>query len=145
MGYFALPPSLPSSAWAADDLRGLDLPSWLALAFAFLAVPLPWPFFSVIIASVMRGGNVRSALPFQTGGVPSWKAPLPGPGTRRPWGVGRRRPETEVEDARIDEKTGRLRGRGGQTAVSASRSRDEAGSQIALPCAWPHSARKAGR
>lgn len=51
--YLLLAPFLPSSACAADDLRGLDLPSLLALAFAFLAVALPLPFLSVIVVSTM--------------------------------------------------------------------------------------------
>ena len=44
-----LPPFLPSSDYAAEDLRGLDLPSFFALALAFLAVSLPLPFLSATV------------------------------------------------------------------------------------------------
>ena len=36
-----LPPFLPGSACATEDLRGFDWPSRLALALAFRAVALP--------------------------------------------------------------------------------------------------------
>ncbi|GJD68314.1 hypothetical protein MMMDOFMJ_1235 [Methylobacterium gnaphalii] len=59
--YLLLPPFLPSSACAEDDVRGFDLPSRLALAFAFLAVALPCPFFSVMLPSFGMTGNARLA------------------------------------------------------------------------------------
>ena len=44
--FFAvLPPFLPSSACAAEEVRGFFFPSFAALAFAFLAVSLPLPVF----------------------------------------------------------------------------------------------------
>lgn len=57
--YFDFPPFLPNSLCAADDLRGLDLPSFAAFAFAFRAVSLPLPFFSVMNLAFTLAGEKR--------------------------------------------------------------------------------------
>ena len=56
-----LPPFLPSSDCAAEDVLGLDLPSLAAVALALRAVALPLPFLSIIAVSGRPAWTLGSA------------------------------------------------------------------------------------